>query len=126
MHIGYYVLKNVVDIYKRILHILESISNQQLQNCALQLLFDIKFLSNLLPHSSTLAVQEVVRISNVAIRLTCCLQGTTDLTKATQDIVIQLENFIDPFDLDVFKPHISRNLDRHHQRCSVSYYCVCN
>ena len=33
---------------------------------------------------------------------------------------MQLEGFIDPFDLDVFKPHLSRNLDRHHQRCSVS------
>ena len=58
---------------------------------------------------------------NVVYQIDSCLQGTdADLTKATQDIVIQLENFIDPFDLDVFKPHLSRNLDRHHQRCSVS------
>lgn len=60
LHIGYNVLKNVIDINQRILHILESVSSQQLQNCALQLLFDVKFLSNLLPHSSILAAQEVV------------------------------------------------------------------
>ena len=59
LHIGYNILKNVIEVYNKILQILESTSSQQLQNCALQLLFDVKFLSNLLPHSSTLATQEV-------------------------------------------------------------------
>ena len=59
LHIGYIILKNVIDIYKRVVHILESTSGQQVQNCALQLLFDVKFLSNLLPHTSTIAPQEV-------------------------------------------------------------------
>lgn len=61
-------------------------------------------------------------IINVVYEIDEYTQGpdAADLTKATQDIVMQLEGFIDPFDLDVFKPHLSRNLDRHHQRCSVS------
>jgi len=63
-----------------------------------------------------------VNIKLCYARLTYCLQDTNDadLTKAAQDVIMELENFIDPFDLDVFKPHLARNLDRHHQRCSVS------
>lgn len=59
LHIGHKILKNVVNIYKNVLQFLEPTSSQQLQNCALQLLFDMKFLSNLLPHTSPLTTKEV-------------------------------------------------------------------
>ena len=36
----------------------------------------------------------------------------------------QLQAFVDPFDLDVFLPHILSNLDRQLQRSAVSFSCL--
>ncbi|XP_065910977.1 conserved oligomeric Golgi complex subunit 1-like [Dysidea avara] len=101
LHIGYKILKGILVTHGKLLLGVDSSGTQALQNCALQLLFDIRFLSNLLPHTSTLE------------------EGAEDLSRTVQEIETQFENLIDPFDLDVFRPHLSRNLDRHHQRCSV-------
>ena len=37
-----------------------------------------------------------------------------------EKIVEDLEDIVDPFDLNVFSPYISSNLNKHLQRCGVS------
>uniref|UniRef100_A0A3B3ZLC6 Conserved oligomeric Golgi complex subunit 1 n=1 Tax=Periophthalmus magnuspinnatus TaxID=409849 RepID=A0A3B3ZLC6_9GOBI len=66
------------------------------QNRALQLLFDLRYLS-------------------------CTLGGKAEEGGAAQvqEACDWLESFIDPFDLDVFTPHMNANLSRLSQRTSV-------
>lgn len=71
------------------------------QNRALQLLFDLRYLS-------------------------CTLGGRLDEGRPqsqhdprVQEVCDWLEGFIDPFDLDVFTPHMNANLSRLSQRTSV-------
>lgn len=64
------------------------------QNCALQLLFNVRFFSRVLVEPASLV----------------------ERLKAICD---QLQSFVDPFDLDVFTPHMAANLERHRQRSLV-------
>ncbi|CAJ1075356.1 conserved oligomeric Golgi complex subunit 1 isoform X1 [Xyrichtys novacula] len=72
------------------------------QNRALQLLFDLRYLSTTLG----------------------CKQEEGKSARSQQDprfheVCDWLESFIDPFDLDVFTPHLNSNLNRLSQRTSV-------
>ena len=69
------------------------------QNQALQILFDLKFIMSIL-----IGRGEIER------------SGFPDRLDQVADT---LESCVDPFDLDVFSPHISTNLSRQLQRCGV-------
>ncbi|KAL5481989.1 hypothetical protein EMCRGX_G022267 [Ephydatia muelleri] len=64
------------------------------QDCALQLLFNVRFLSRVLVEAAVMG-------------------------ERFKAICSQLQAFVDPFDLDVFMPHMSSNLERHVQRSIV-------
>ena len=76
------------------------------QNQALQILFDLKFIMSILmgraEHESS---------------------GFPDRLDLVADT---LESCVDPFDLDVFSPHISTNLNRQLQRCGVCVILIPN
>ena len=67
------------------------------QTQALQVMFDLKFMSSIL-----LGRGEDDEFSN-----------------RREQVVDALESCVDPFDLDVFSPHITTNLNRQLQRCGV-------
>lgn len=69
------------------------------QNEALQILFDLKFMMAIL----------VGRVDN---------EGC-ELSNRLEQVVDTLEGCVDPFDLDVFSPHMATNLNRQLQRCGV-------
>ena len=69
------------------------------QNQALQILFDLRFMMSILTG----------RGENESSEFPDRLDQVTDT----------LESCVDPFDLDVFSPHISTNLNRQLQRCGV-------
>ncbi|XP_020608067.1 conserved oligomeric Golgi complex subunit 1-like isoform X2 [Orbicella faveolata] len=71
------------------------------QNQALQILFDLKFIMSIL----------MGRGENERSEFPDRLDQVTDT----------LESCVDPFDLDVFSPHISTNLNRQLQRCGVLF-----
>ncbi|KAM4664663.1 conserved oligomeric Golgi complex subunit 1 isoform 2-T2 [Discoglossus pictus] len=74
------------------------------QTRALQLLFDLRYLSLLLSARS-----EDVKSSK------------SKQDSRIQKVADQLESCIDPFDLDVFTPHLNANLNRLAQRTSVLF-----
>ncbi|KAM8946544.1 conserved oligomeric Golgi complex subunit 1 isoform 2-T2 [Pelodytes ibericus] len=77
-------------------------ANSLTQTRALQLLFDLRYISLILSSRC-----EDVKKSKDGPR--------------TQQIADQLESCIDPFDLDVFTPHLNANLNRLAQRTSVLF-----
>lgn len=72
------------------------------QNRALQAVFDFKFLSTVFGERS-----KVEESSNYKPRF--------------EKVVEQLEDIVDPFDLNVFSPYLSSNLNKHLQRCGVLF-----
>ncbi|KAG9264007.1 conserved oligomeric Golgi complex subunit 1 isoform X1 [Astyanax mexicanus] len=72
------------------------------QNRALQLLFDLRFLS-----------------ATLGSRLEEGKSSRSQQDPRVQEICDSLESHIDPFDLDVFTPHLNSNLNRLTQRTSV-------
>eukprot|EP00111_Clytia_hemisphaerica_P004311 TCONS_00012305-protein len=74
------------------------------QNKIFQFIFDIKFIVKLLAGSSDLKDQETVQFR----------QGCTRLINA-------LEQMVDPFDLDVFIPHIDKAVQKQLQRSSLIF-----
>ncbi|XP_014666328.1 PREDICTED: conserved oligomeric Golgi complex subunit 1-like isoform X2 [Priapulus caudatus] len=70
------------------------------QTRALQLLFDIRFVSSILVGRDDSEVGKA-------------------LSERVERLTDEVESHIDPFDLDVFAPHIRNNLSRHVQRCQV-------
>ncbi|XP_062930613.1 conserved oligomeric Golgi complex subunit 1 isoform X1 [Mobula hypostoma] len=74
------------------------------QNRALQLLFDLKYLSSVLT-----ARNEEVKSSR------------HQQDPRVQNVTDTLESHIDPFDLDVFTPHLNNNLSKLSQRTSVLF-----
>ncbi|XP_036446091.1 conserved oligomeric Golgi complex subunit 1 isoform X1 [Colossoma macropomum] len=72
------------------------------QNRALQLLFDLRFLS-----------------ATLGSRLEEGKSSRSQQDPRIQQICDSLEGHIDPFDLDVFTPHLNSNLNRLTQRTSV-------
>ncbi|XP_032900183.1 conserved oligomeric Golgi complex subunit 1 isoform X1 [Amblyraja radiata] len=74
------------------------------QNRALQLLFDLRYLVSIL----TVRIDEVKSSRN-------------QQEPRVQNVVDTLESYIDPFDLDVFTPHLNNNLSKLSQRTSVLF-----
>ncbi|XP_048102496.1 conserved oligomeric Golgi complex subunit 1 isoform X1 [Alosa alosa] len=72
------------------------------QNRALQLLFDVRYLS-----------------ATLGARLEEGKSSRSQQDPRVQDVCDSLEGHIDPFDLDVFTPHLNSNLNRVSQRTSV-------
>ncbi|KAI5097598.1 conserved oligomeric Golgi complex subunit 1 [Silurus meridionalis] len=72
------------------------------QNRALQLLFDVRYLS-----------------AALTARLEDTRSSRSQVQPRIQQICDALESHIDPFDLDVFTPHLNSNLNRLTQRTSV-------
>ena len=75
------------------------------QNQALQILFDLRVVMSIL----------MGRGENE--------RECSDFSDRLEQVTDTLESCVDPFDLDVFSPHISTNLNRQLQRCGV---CVIN
>ncbi|XP_071794705.1 conserved oligomeric Golgi complex subunit 1-like [Asterias amurensis] len=76
-----------------------------IQTQSLQLLFDIRFVANV---------------------MSGCGDNAKRTTEDVQKLVERLENAIDPFDLDVFLPHLQTNLSRHSQRCTMLLGALAN
>ncbi|XP_048411237.2 conserved oligomeric Golgi complex subunit 1 isoform X1 [Stegostoma tigrinum] len=74
------------------------------QNRALQLLFDLRYLGSILT-----ARNEEVKSSRI------------QQDPRVQKVADTLESYIDPFDLDVFTPHLNNNLNKLSQRTSVLF-----
>ncbi|XP_074651073.1 conserved oligomeric Golgi complex subunit 1-like isoform X2 [Tubulanus polymorphus] len=72
------------------------------QNRALQMLFDIRFISYMFPRKDDSATNKLYQ-------------------KKLLGIIEDLENHIDPFDLDVFMPYVQSHLTKLTQRCSMLY-----
>uniref|UniRef100_A0A671MG26 Conserved oligomeric Golgi complex subunit 1 n=1 Tax=Sinocyclocheilus anshuiensis TaxID=1608454 RepID=A0A671MG26_9TELE len=72
------------------------------QNRALQLLFDLRYLS-----------------ATLGSRLEEGRSSRSQQDPSIQQVCDSLESHIDPFDLDVFTPHLNSNLNRLSQRTSV-------
>ena len=47
------------------------------------------------------------------------LQQSRNYKSRLEKMVEQLEEIVDPFDLNVFSPYMSSNLSKHLQRCGV-------
>lgn len=69
------------------------------QNQALQILFDLRFM--------------------MAILMGRGENEGSELSNRLEQVVDTLEGCVDPFDLDVFSPHMATNLTRQLQRCGV-------
>ena len=52
-------------------------------------------------------------------------QDNSSYKSRFEKIVEELEDIVDPFDLNVFSPYISSNLNKHLQRCGVSITYTC-
>ncbi|XP_071477310.1 conserved oligomeric Golgi complex subunit 1-like [Diadema antillarum] len=76
-------------------------SRRLTQPQALQLLFDIRFIGSIMLGRGE-DKKDQARFNDL-------LHGLMDT----------LEGFVDPFDLDVFTPHMTSNLNRHAHRCSL-------
>ncbi|CAB4014356.1 spectrin beta chain, non-erythrocytic 1 isoform X1 [Paramuricea clavata] len=73
------------------------------QNRALQAIFDFKFLSSVFGDRSKTE------------------DNNSSYKSRFEKIVEELEDIVDPFDLNVFSPYISSNLNKHLQRCGVLF-----
>lgn len=90
-------LRGVLEVHRAMLTSLGS-GVAMPQNCALQLLFNVRFLCSIL--SSPKEMEE-------------------DTSKLQQSVLDQIHSLIDPFDLDVFTPYILSALERQLQRSTV-------
>ncbi|XP_048583380.1 conserved oligomeric Golgi complex subunit 1 isoform X2 [Nematostella vectensis] len=104
------LLQELVNILsERVLRLYERFTEKHrtslAQNRALQAIFDVKFVTSILAGRTE---DEKVRV-------------TPNFSDRLQTVVDTLEGFVDPFDLDVFSPHITRNLTRQLQRCGVLF-----
>jgi len=73
--------------------------NQLYQNRVLQMMFDVKFVTSLFAGDTDVKVESLI-----------AMRKRGDL------LVRTLEKFVDPFDLDVFIPHMNNFVNRHLQR----------
>lgn len=73
------------------------------QNQALQIMFDLKFMTSVLMGRGE--------------------DDASEFSNRREQVLDALESCVDPFDLDVFTPYIATNLNRQLQRCGV---CVTN
>eukprot|EP00794_Sanderia_malayensis_P009639 gene9639-10626_t len=93
------VLKIGNSIFDRYQDHLSNADSKIGQNCALQFMFDIKFVTLLLGGNSDSTDKIIGAFKN---------KGTV--------LVEKLESFVDPFDLDVFTPHMTNFVNRQLQR----------
>ena len=70
------------------------------QNHALQILFDLRFVSTIL----------MGRVED----------DDSEFSRRLEHVIDALESCVDPFDLDVFSPHVTTNVNRQLQKCGVS------
>lgn len=87
------------------------------QTWALQCLFDLRYIHTLLYQAPILESQGKDFDDDDDDE-----EETLDESSSTYtftELVDWLESFVDPFDLDVFSPHLTRNIQRHIQRTSV-------
>ena len=85
---------------------------------ALQCLFDLRYLHSLLCQPS-LSVDEEEKLDSTEEEEDSSFYTFTEL-------IDWLEGYVDPFDLDVFSPHISRNIQRHVARTCVMLGLLCS
>ena len=74
-------------------------TSEMTQNQALQLMFDLKFVTSILAGRGE--------------------REDSEFCGRLEDVVDTLEGCVDPFDLDVFTPYMATNLTRQLQRCGV-------
>ncbi|XP_046839334.1 conserved oligomeric Golgi complex subunit 1-like isoform X2 [Xenia sp. Carnegie-2017] len=77
------------------------------QNRALQCIFDFKFTSSILGDRSK-------------------TENDGSYKARFEKIIEQLEDIVDPFDLNVFSPYLNSNLNKHLQRCGVLFGVLVN
>ena len=70
------------------------------QNQALQILFDLRFVTTILMGRGE--------------------DDDSEFSRRLENVTDALEGCVDPFDLDVFSPHVATNLNRQLQKCGVS------
>lgn len=70
------------------------------QNRAIQILFDLRFITTILMGRAE--------------------DDDSEFSKRLEHVIDTLESCIDPFDLDVFSPHMTTNVNRQLQKCGVS------
>ncbi|KAM3921707.1 conserved oligomeric Golgi complex subunit 1 isoform 2-T2 [Leptodactylus fuscus] len=99
-------LDHVLSVYEKLCQegLGKKSANPITQSRALQLLFDLRYLCLILSSRSEDAKS-----------------GKTKPDSRIQQVADQLESCIDPFDLDVFTPHLNVNLNRLAQRTSVLF-----
>ena len=95
------IVSRYIGIYKKYIESCKSGANAKSvpQNLALQLLFDVKWLLNVVPHSDTPSV----------------------LNRDINTVLVLIEDSIDPFDLDVYKPYIHTAIHTQLQLNSVLF-----
>ena len=95
------IVSRYIEIYKKYIERSKSGANAKSipQNLALQLLFDVKWLVNVVPHSDTPGV----------------------LNRDINTVLVLIEDSIDPFDLDVYKPYIHTAIHTQLQLNSVLF-----
>nr|XP_058952613.1 conserved oligomeric Golgi complex subunit 1-like [Pocillopora verrucosa] len=71
------------------------------QNRALQILFDLRFITTILMGRAE--------------------DDDSEFSKRLEHVIDTLESCIDPFDLDVFSPHMTTNVNRQLQKCGVLF-----
>ncbi|XP_022785211.1 conserved oligomeric Golgi complex subunit 1-like isoform X1 [Stylophora pistillata] len=71
------------------------------QNHALQILFDLRFVSTIL----------MGRVED----------DDSEFSRRLEHVIDALESCVDPFDLDVFSPHVTTNVNRQLQKCGVLF-----
>nr|CAB3232526.1 conserved oligomeric Golgi complex subunit 1-like [Phallusia mammillata] len=88
------------------------------QTWALQCLFDLRYIHMLLYQTPMTEAQDKDYDSEDDDDDNARMdEGSSTYTFT--ELVDWLESYVDPFDLDVFSPHITRNLQRHIQRTSI-------
>ena len=95
------IITRYIDIYKKYIERSKGGTNAKSipQNLALQLLFDVKWLLNVVPHGDTPSV----------------------LNRDINTVLVLIEDSIDPFDLDVYKPYIHTAIHTQLQLNSVLF-----
>ncbi|CAK8692260.1 conserved oligomeric Golgi complex subunit 1-like [Clavelina lepadiformis] len=84
------------------------------QAWALQCLFDLRYAHNLLYRPPSLSLHEDKSPEDENDE-----DGSVSAAYTFTELVDWLEGFVDPFDLDVFSPHLTRNIQRHVTRTCV-------
>jgi len=94
------LLETAVNAFDTVRDVMTSSDTQTSQTWAIQAIFDLRYLHQLLDPSRKNQSEEVLRVTS------------------------WIEGLIDPFDLDVFTPHLNTNIERHVARTSCLFGLV--